>query len=125
MEEVAQKEKSKTEVNTMAILSYLGPLCLVPLLTGEKDEFVKFHVKQGLVLFIFEALVWIIFSLILGSMTWSWYTWGALGMFSMLQTLLYLCVGILSVVGIINVLNGQRKELPFVGKFAEKITFVK
>jgi len=46
-------------------------------------------------------------------------------MFSMLQTLLYLCVGILSVVGIINVLNGQRKELPFVGKFAEKITFVK
>lgn len=109
----------------MAILSYLGPLCLVPLLTGEKDGFVKFHVKQGLVLLICEVIIWVIFNLILGSLTWSWYNWGTWGMISMIQNVAYLFIGILSVVGILNVVNGRQKELPIVGKFAEKITFVK
>lgn len=119
-----EKEKPETQANTMAILAYLGPLCLIPLLTGEKDEFVKFHVRQGMVLLISEVIVWILFSFILGSMTWSWYAWGTFGMIAMIQNLIYLCLGVLSVVGIINVINGQQKELPVVGKFAGKITFV-
>lgn len=43
----------------------------------------------------------------------------------MIQNLLYLGLGVLSIVGIINVISGQKKELPVVGKFAEKTTFVK
>lgn len=127
MAETAQetKESPKSEVNTMAILAYLGPLCLIPLLTGEKDEFVKFHVKQGLVLLIGEAIIWVVFGFILGSMTWTWYTWGTWGMIAMIQNLAYLFLGILSVVGIVNVINGQQKELPVVGQYAKKITFVK
>ena len=109
----------------MAILSYLGPLCLIPLLTGEKDEFVKFHVRQGLVILIGEAIIWVVFNLAVGSFAWSWYTWGIWGMIAMVQNLAYLCLGVLSIVGIMNVINGQQKELPVIGKFAEKITFVK
>lgn len=108
----------------MAILAYLGPLCLIPLLTGEKDEFVKFHVKQGLVLLIGEAIVWVIFGLLFGSMVWSWQTLGFLGMIGTIQSLLYLFLGILSIIGIINVVGGQQKELPVLGKYAKKITFV-
>lgn len=109
----------------MAILSYLGPLCLVPFLTGEKDEFVKFHIKQGMVLLICEAAIWLVFSLIFSSIGWSWGMWGVLGMLGTLQSVAYLCLGVLSIVGIMNVINGQQKELPVIGKFAEKITFVK
>lgn len=36
----------------LAILSYLGILCFVPLLKGRGDEFVYFHARQGLVLWI-------------------------------------------------------------------------
>lgn len=124
-EEIVQKENPGSQVNIMAILSYLGPLCLVPLLTGEKDEFVKFHVRQGMVLFIAEAAIWLIFYFVLSATTVGWSTWGFYSMLAMLQNLLYLGIGILSVVGIVNVVNGQQKELPVVGKFAEKITFVK
>lgn len=98
----------------MAILSYLGVLCLIPLLTKEKDEFVKFHVKQGLVLLICEAIVWVFFKFFFGLMVWGW----------TIQNLAYLILGALSIIGIINVIGGQQKELPVVGKFAEKITFV-
>jgi len=120
-EEVVQEEKPETQVNVMAILSYLGPLCLIPLLTGEKDETVKFHVRQGMVLLIGEVIVWVVFGFLLGSM---WRTWGFLGLMGMIQNLASLFLGILSIIGIINVISGQQKELPVVGKFAEKITFV-
>ena len=109
----------------MAILAYLGPLCLIPLLTGEKDEFVKFHVRQGLVILICEVAIWILFSFVFGAMRWSWGTWGFYSMLAMVQNVVYLGLGVLSIVGIMNVINGEQKELPVVGKFAEKITFVK
>lgn len=138
-EEVVQKESPKTEspkespkvesakdeTNTMALLSYVGPLCLIPFLTGEKDEFVKFHLRQGMVLLIGEVILWVIWNFIIGSMVWSWSSWGFYSTLSMVQNMLYLGLGILSVVGISNVINGKQKELPVVGKFAEKITFVK
>ena len=38
--------------NLFAVLSYLGPLVIISLLAGGKeDSFTKFHIKQGLVLF--------------------------------------------------------------------------
>jgi uncharacterized membrane protein len=124
-EETPKDAGSKSQVNTMALLSYLGPLCLVPLLTGEKDEFAKFHLRQGMVLFIGEAILWVVFYIFLGAMGWSWGTWGLYSLLSTVESLAYLGLGVLSVVGIVNVVNGQQKELPVVGKFAGKITFVK
>ena len=37
-------------------LSYLGILALIPFMTEKDDEFVQFHAKQGLNLFIFEII---------------------------------------------------------------------
>ena len=36
----------------MAMLSYLGVLCLVPLIRNREDQFVDFHARQGLVIWI-------------------------------------------------------------------------
>lgn len=106
MEKTPKKEE---QTNIMAIISYIGPLCLVPILTKEKDEFVKFHAKQGLVLFIGEVATWIIF----GIVPFLWFLANILGIFWL----------VLSVIGIVNVVNKKKKEIPLVGKFAEKIKF--
>jgi uncharacterized membrane protein len=40
----------------LAALSYLGILCFVPLLLNRGDEFVQFHARQGLVLWMWGVL---------------------------------------------------------------------
>ncbi len=93
----------------MAVLAYIGPLVIVSYLTSKDDPFVKFHIKQGLVLFIIEIALWV-----LGSMLWP--------LFMLLQ-LLHLAVFILAIVGIVNVTQGKEKELPVVGSFAKNFKF--
>ena len=44
----------------MAILAYIGPLIIASYLLAKDDEFVKFHIKQGLVLVIGEVASWMI-----------------------------------------------------------------
>ncbi len=88
----------------MAVLAYLGPLVIVSYIVANKDPFVKFHIKQGLVLLSIEVAIWII-----GSVIW------------MLWPLLYL-VNVLTlafaIVGIVRAVKGEEKPLPLVGKYA-------
>ncbi len=108
MEKVSEKEE-KAQKNILAVISYIGFLCLVPILMKEKDEFVKFHAKQGLVLFACEVVTWIVFSIIL-------YIWLLVNLFLILWV-------VLSIIGIMNVLNNRKKEIPLVGKFAGRFKF--
>ncbi len=105
MEEISKKSQK----NILAIISYIGVLCLVPILTKEKDEFVKFHAKQGLVLFVSEVIVWVVFSIIP-------YLW-------LIGNLFWILWVVLSIIGIMNVLNNQKKEIPLIGGFAKKFKF--
>ncbi len=89
----------------MGVLAYIGPLVIVSYLMAKDDPFVKFHVKQGLVLFVVEIVVWF-----LSSMFWS--LWFILNMVNV-------ALLILAIIGIVNVVNGRQKDLPLVGKFAE------
>lgn len=105
-EEVKTEETKKEKVNPIAILSYLGILVLIPLLVEKKDEFVKFHARQGLVLFIGE----------IATMFVSWIP--IIGWFlGFLVGILWL---VLSIIGIINVLNGKKTLLPVIGQFADR-----
>lgn len=98
----------------MAILAYLGPLILIPFLTEAKnDPFVKFHLKQGLVLII-VAIGWNILTNFIPGFFW---------MFSMLLSLVSLGFLIIGIIGIINVVNGQMKPLPIIGQFARSFNF--
>ena len=51
-EEEATSTEKKTEgkINPLAILCYFGILLIIPWMMAKDDEFVKFHVKQGLTL---------------------------------------------------------------------------
>ena len=96
-------EEAKKEKNTgMAIVAYI--IFFVPLLTDAKDDpFVKFHVKQGLVL----TICWVILSIV-GVFVWFVWILG-LGMF------------VLWILGVMNASSGKKVPLPIIGQFAEKI----
>jgi uncharacterized membrane protein len=89
----------------MGVLSYLGILVLIPLFTSKEDSFVKFHIKQGLVVFSLEVIIWIIGTMFYG--------------FWMVSSLLNLATIVLSIIGIVNVVGNKEKELPIVGQFSK------
>jgi len=91
----------------IALLSYLFLLCLVPLLTKKDSPFVQFHARQGLVLVVAWFVNWIIG--IVPVIGW---------VVAFLGNLLLLG---LSIMGIVNVVQGKKVELPFIGKYAKKI----
>jgi len=99
---MANPDKSTNTL--MAVLSYFGILVLIPLLTDAKnDPFVKFHIKQGLVLLI----VYVISGFIIWVPIIGW--------------LLGILLFILFIIGVINAASGKETPLPVIGQFGEKI----
>jgi len=91
----------------MAVLAYLGILIIIPFLMAKDDSFVKFHIRQGLVLVIIEIAVWV-----LGMFVWQLWQ---------LFLLVNLGTLVLAIVGVVNALNRKEIELPLVGSFAHSI----
>ena len=90
----------------MAVIAYF--LFFVPLLTDSKnDPFVKFHVKQGLMLF----LLGVAYSILRSFPYIGWILFWVYPIFT-------LALLALLILGVINAANGNTKELPLVGKFA-------
>ena len=117
MEEISQKEPEKEPFSegekkdieknkSISILSYIGILCLVPLLAQKDSKFAQYHAKQGLVLFIAEVITGIIG--VIPVIGW---------IISLIGWIIWL---ILSITGIMNVVNGKKKLIPLIGKFGEK-----
>ncbi len=99
----------------MALLAYLSWLVLIPLFAAKDSKFARFHCNQGIVLAIAElALNFVVFpilSAILGGVP-------VVGLLiSIVSGLVGLCFFVLSVIGIINAVQGQAKELPVIGGF--------
>ena len=94
----------KEEKDLTAILSYIGILFLVPLLACKDNAFAQFHAKQGLVLFIAEIATAMI--------SWIPVIGWLVGMICWIMWL------VLSIMGIVNVLNGRQSPLPLIGGFA-------
>lgn len=104
-----EKIQSKGKNTGMAILAYI--IFFIPLLTdAKKDPFVKYHVKQGLVLFIAAVLVGIISSFL------PWGLW-------IIVRLLDLAIIVWAVMGIIVASKGEEKPLPIIGVFAKNFKF--
>lgn len=117
------KKKMKKEGNNnnlCAILSYLliGIIWYFLDKDMKKDSFVRFHVKQGLVLLLF-GIVWSIFLNILFGISMFGFFYP---LFWSMRILSYVPL-VFAILGIINAANNKKKELPIIGKFAEKLNF--
>lgn len=108
MAEEKKQTKEVREGKAFAVISYLGILCIIPLLLKKDNKFALFHGKQGLVLFIGEVGAAIVNIVpILGQLVW---------------ILAVLVFGILSLVGIVQALMGNYWKVPVIGDIAEKIS---
>jgi uncharacterized membrane protein len=96
-------ENSNQKNVVMAVLAYLGPLVIISYLVAKDDPFVKFHIRQGLVLFAIEVIVWFVGMVF-------WLLWPILGIINMITF-------VLSIIGIINAVQGNQKQLPIVGSY--------
>lgn len=86
----------------LGALCYFGPLFLLSWLLKPKSRFVRYHVNQGLVLFLVEVIIWM-FDFI-----------PFVGLLNILAIVCFFC-------GISNALKGKRKPIPLIGE----ITLIK
>lgn len=102
--------KDIEENKAIAAISYIGPLCLIPLLAKKDSAFAQYHAKQGLILFIAEVIL----SFLYGIPFIGWFLIAPLG---------GLFTFILFIIGLLNALGGKTKPLPLIGDFADKLKF--
>lgn len=120
-------DKADIEQNkAMGILSYFGPLVFIPIFASKNSKFARFHANQGLVLFIADVAYGIVQNILLAILraVFPWnYNYGWIGgrgfvydAISTVLSLVWLIIGILAIIGIINAVKGRAKELPIIGK---------
>ena len=106
------KTDTASEINNdtiMGILCYLGPLVIIPYMTSLDNTFVKFHVRQGMVLFGLEVIIYLSHTM---------FFFG--GLYPIIL-LLNLGTLVLTIIGIVNVVSKKEIALPLIGQFADKI----
>lgn len=106
-----KKEKtSKEEIDTgkgMAIVCYFNLLVIIPLLFEKSNNFVRYHINQGLSLCLFTIVTGVIKLMLNDFLLYSY-------IFAILMALLMI---IMMVIGIKNVCSGEEKPLPIIGNF--------
>lgn len=107
IQQVGGKETVRDQDKIMLILSYLGLLSLIPLLTVKDSDYVVFHARQGIVLFAFAILLQILNVVpVIG-----WIV-GCLGSVAVL---------VLMVMGIVKALGGERWRMPLISDIVSKV----
>jgi len=103
----SEKIEKNKGARLLAGISYLWILCLLPIVLGVKNKFVRYHAKQGLGLFIAEIILWIIS--VIPVIGW------------LIGFLTFILAIIFSVTGLVKALSGEIWRVPFIGKISEKI----
>ncbi len=97
----------------ISIFSYIWILFLVPMLAAKDSKFARFHANQGLVLFIIEIAI-VVLQQICSAV------FGPIVMLGALVSIVFWLADIatlaLTIIGIINVVQGKAKQLPVIGK---------
>ncbi len=106
-EHITETSQEVFEGKVWAIMSYIGPLCFWALVKARENPFALFHAKQGLVIFLVQFVLWVFMFLpLIGPALFS------IGSF---------ILGIMSLLGLFNALNGNYYKLPFIGRLADEI----
>ncbi|MBQ2848707.1 MAG: zinc-ribbon domain-containing protein [Clostridia bacterium] len=92
-----------TKNKSMAVLAYLGLLFLVPLLAAKESPFARYHTNQGILLFIVQTIG-------VAATQIPYAGWAAGALINVFTTALL-------VIGVLNAIKGEAKELPIIGKF--------
>ena len=94
----------------MLVLSYLGILALIPLITEKNDREVQWHARHGLVLLVAYLILTV--GLFIASLV--------IGIVGMLQLPLWLGYIVVIILCIMNAVSGKRFLIPGLSDFAQK-----
>lgn len=103
-------KKDIKENKAMAALCYI--IAPVPYFVETKSKWVHYHAIQGMNLFIIFILLSLAVSVINSLLLWPFTFLKVI-----LRTFLHVFITIFAVIGIVNVCNGEAKELPLINKF--------
>ena len=106
--EFEQEDINQNKV--MAVLAYIGILVLVPLLAAPNSKYARYHVNQGLLLFIAEICL----GVVMGIFIWIPVLNIIIGILGGIVSLLFF---VFAIIGIVNACQGKAKGLPIFGKF--------
>lgn len=108
-------DKEVKDGKLMAVLSYIGILALIPFFAEKKNKFVIEHAKRGMNLFLVEIIGAVCLYVLACVFTLSI----ILAILDVLVALAGWAFGIftivVSIMGIVNVCNGEVKDLPVIG----------
>ena len=120
IETVTATETIRDQDKIMIVLSYLGILSLIPLLTVKDSNYVKWHAKQGLTL----TLAWIVLGIAIGIVS------SIIALIPIVRMVLLVspCIAIalpigfiaVDIMGIVKGLRGERWRIPFVADLADR-----
>lgn len=100
----------------MLVLSYLGILALIPLITKKEDREIQWHAKNGLAITVAWIVFWILYSVM------QYFMPSSIGCaMSAIGCVLSLGWIIIAIVGIMKALKGERLRIPMVSDFADKM----
>ncbi len=116
-EKINDQKDDLSQGKQIAWLSYLWILVIVPLLVAPQNEYVKFHVRQGIALLILE-IGWALLDIFLQIIPIIRYLAG------ILNFLIWIAFLILIVMGIIYSVQGEKKALPIIGEFAASLKII-
>ncbi|MFA6253290.1 MAG: hypothetical protein WCV69_03640 [Patescibacteria group bacterium] len=100
MEKIQINKHDVEEHKVSAAMSYVGILCLFPLMFKRHSPYAHFHAKQGLLLFLLEIVCAAFFPLL-----WP----------------VFILAIYFAVRGISQTLHGKYWRLPILGRFVEKL----
>ena len=102
------------QTKSIAWLSYLGILFLIPMFVYKDSPYTKFHVNQGIVFLIFDVAGGIVLSILSAILIFVPIAGWILA--SLLSFAFWIFAVVLCVMGIINAATGKAKPLPLIGK---------
>ncbi|MEW6101650.1 MAG: hypothetical protein AB1481_05090 [Candidatus Omnitrophota bacterium] len=101
------QEKEVQEGKFFAAISYITFLCIVSLVLKRENKFALFHAKQGLVLFVFEVVSFILS--VIPLLGWFMRSFG------------FVIFVLVSMWGAFQALMGNYSRLPLVSNIADKV----
>ncbi len=111
----AECDPSDIEQNkVMGVLAYIGILFLIPLLAAPNSKFARFHANQGLVLFLANIALGIVFGILM--VIFAFIPIVGLIINSILGLAISAICLVFMILGIVNAATGKAKELPLIGK---------
>lgn len=93
----------------LAWLSYVGIFFIIPMITQKNSAYSRFHVNQGVALFIAAIVCYIVGYTLMIVLAF------VLPMLSFVGSLICLIPVVFAIIGIVNALQGNAKRLPIIG----------